>query len=186
MERIPLVLESDDKEIILVTHDECIFYSNDRKRGVWTKSGELLLRKKGNGRSTMVSEFLLEKCGQLKLNSQQIQENLSISQQACIYLQLGKNQDGSNHTAFKSNTLVASRMNLKPGGKQSKMKGINFGPNNQYQSMINDDGKPKGMKQILIERGLWRNSLSADCKLCKDKILDITQTDCCAHRIISL
>jgi len=34
MERIPPVLESDDKEIILVTHDKCIFYSNDGKRGV--------------------------------------------------------------------------------------------------------------------------------------------------------
>ncbi len=94
MERIPPVLESDDKEIILVTHDKCIFYSNDGKRGVWVKSGELLLRKKGNGCSIMVSEFLLEECGRLKLNSQQIQENPSIPQEARIYLQPGKNQDG--------------------------------------------------------------------------------------------
>ena len=42
-------------------------------------------------------------------------------------------------------------MNLKPGGKQPKMKDTIFGPNGQHQSMINDDGKPKGMKQILIE-----------------------------------
>ena len=93
MKRIPPVLGSDDKEIILVTHDECIFYSNDRKWGVWVKSRELPLRKKGNGRSIMVSEFLLEECGQLKLNSQQIQENPSIPQEARIYLQSGKNQD---------------------------------------------------------------------------------------------
>jgi len=58
------------------------------------KSGELLLRKKGNGCSIMVSEFLLEECGRLKLNSQQIQENPSIPQEARIYLQPGKNQDG--------------------------------------------------------------------------------------------
>jgi hypothetical protein len=31
MERIPPTFEFDDKEIILVTHDECIFYSNDGK-----------------------------------------------------------------------------------------------------------------------------------------------------------
>ena len=54
MERKPPILESDDKEIILITHDECVFYSNDGKRGVWAKSGELPLRKKGNGRSIMV------------------------------------------------------------------------------------------------------------------------------------
>jgi hypothetical protein len=31
MERIPPILESDDKEIILVTHDECIFYFNENE-----------------------------------------------------------------------------------------------------------------------------------------------------------
>jgi hypothetical protein len=31
MERIPPILEPNEKEIILVTHDECIFYSNDGK-----------------------------------------------------------------------------------------------------------------------------------------------------------
>ena len=36
---------------------------------------KLLLRKKENGHSIMVSKFLMEKCSQLKLNSQQCQEN---------------------------------------------------------------------------------------------------------------
>ena len=34
MEEISPTLESNEKEIILVTHDECVFYSNDGKRGV--------------------------------------------------------------------------------------------------------------------------------------------------------
>ena len=71
MERIPPTLETSEKEVILVTYDECIFYSNDGKWGIWVKSRELPLRKKGNGRSIMVSEFLSEECGQLKLNPQQ-------------------------------------------------------------------------------------------------------------------
>jgi len=58
MEEIPPTLESNEKEIILVTHDECVFYSNDEKRGVWAKSGKLPLCKKGNGRSIMISKFL--------------------------------------------------------------------------------------------------------------------------------
>jgi len=62
--------------------------------------------------------------------------------------------NSSNNAAFKSNALVANRMNLKPRGKQPKMKDMIFGLNNQHQSMINDAGEPKGMKQILIERGL--------------------------------
>ena len=34
MERISPTLGSNDKEIVLITHDECVFYSNDGKRGV--------------------------------------------------------------------------------------------------------------------------------------------------------
>ena len=90
MKRIPPILEPNEKEIILITHDECIFYSNDGKRGVWAKSGELPLRKKGNGRSIMISEFLTDECGRLKLNPQQHQENPSIPEEARVYLQLGK------------------------------------------------------------------------------------------------
>ena len=221
MERTPPTLGPNDKEVILVTHDECVFYSNDGKRGVWAKSGELPLRKKGNGRSIMVSEFLSEECGRLKLNAQQHQENPSVPEEARTYLQPGKDREGfwtsehlieqvktkvipifetlfpncialfafdnsSNHAAFKSDALVASRMNLKPGGKQPKMRDTVFGLNNQHQSMVNENGEPKGMKQILIERGLWKNGLNADCQLCKDKIDDINRIDCCARRIISL
>ncbi len=69
MKWISLALESNDKEIILITYNECIFYSNDEKQDVWTKFGELPLCKKGNGRSIIVSEFLLEEYNRLKLNT---------------------------------------------------------------------------------------------------------------------
>src|SRR6266540_6479885 len=176
MERILPVLEPNEKEIILITHDECIFYSNDGKRGVWVKSGELLLRKKGNGHSIMVSEFLTEECSRLKLNLQQCQENPSILEEACVYLQPGKDREGfwmsehlieqlkmkaipifetlfpncitlfafdnsSNHTAYRSDALVASRMNLKSGGKQPKMKDTTFGSDNKHQSMVNENNE---------------------------------------------
>ena len=77
-------------------------------------------------------------------------------------------------------------MNLKLGGKQPKMRDTIFGLNNQHQSMVNENGEPKGMKQVLTERGLWKNGLNADCPLCKSKVNDITRIDCCARRIISL
>ena len=53
-----------------------------------------------------------------------------------------------------------------------------FGLNNQHQSMVNENGEPKGMKQVLIEWGLWRNGLNADCQLCKDKINDENWIEC--------
>ncbi|CAJ0748460.1 19201_t:CDS:2, partial [Entrophospora sp. SA101] len=57
------ILSPDKKEIILVTHDECIFYSNDGKRGVWARDGELPLKKKGNGRCIMVKAKTILKPG---------------------------------------------------------------------------------------------------------------------------
>ena len=62
--------------------------------------------------------------------------------------------NSSNHVAYRSDALVASRMNLKPEGKQPKMKDTTFGSDNKHQLMVNENNKLKGMKQVLIERGL--------------------------------
>ncbi|PKB98432.1 hypothetical protein RhiirA5_431387 [Rhizophagus irregularis] len=35
---IGYTLPEGEKERVLVVHDECIFYSNDGKRGLWTKN----------------------------------------------------------------------------------------------------------------------------------------------------
>ncbi len=67
--------------------------------------------------------------------------------------------NNSNHAVFSKDALVASKMNLKSGGKQLIMHNTYFGPNHQLQSMIflatHPDEKlrdqPKGIKQILIE-----------------------------------
>jgi len=88
--------------------------------------------------------------------------------------------NSSNHATFKSDALVANRMNLKPEGKQPKMRNTVFELNNQHQSMINGNGEPKGMKQVLIERDLWKDGLNANCQLYKDKVNDENQIDCCA------
>ena len=94
MDRIYPNLPEEEKERILVTHDECIFYSNDGKRGVWAKNGELPLRKKGNGRSIMVSEFLTEIDRCLYLQQTNILQNSNISKEAWCYLKPDKNQEG--------------------------------------------------------------------------------------------
>ena len=91
MEVIPPVFKSDEWELILVTYDECIFYANDGKKRIWVDDGEMLLRKKGNGRSIMVSEFLSKACGRLKLSEEEIEKNPDILTEAHYYLLLGKN-----------------------------------------------------------------------------------------------
>jgi len=87
------VLRPEKWELILITHDECIFYTNDGKKKIWISDGEMLLRKKGNRKSIMVSEFLLEACGQLKLSEEEATRNPNIPTEARCYLLSGKNQE---------------------------------------------------------------------------------------------
>ena len=94
MDRIHPNLPEGEKERVLVVHDECIFYSNDGKRGLWTKNGEMPLRKKGNGRSIMVSEFLTEIDGRLRLKQADIEKHPHVPEEARCYLRPGINQEG--------------------------------------------------------------------------------------------
>lgn len=56
------------RPIIVITHDECTFSSNDGIRKAWTRIGDTFLRPKGRGQGIMVSEFLLP-FGRLNLTS---------------------------------------------------------------------------------------------------------------------
>src|SRR6266487_3192510 len=93
MEMISLALVIGERELIFVTHNECIFYSNDGKRRIWVTDRQMPLRKKGNGRSIMVSEFLSEACDRLKLSEKESTEHPNIPTETCCYLIPGKNQE---------------------------------------------------------------------------------------------
>ena len=55
--------------------------------------------------------------------------------------------------------LNADVMNVKPGGKQPVMRSTTH--NGQVQSMTLADGKPKGMKLVLEERGICTQGLKS-------------------------
>src|SRR3954447_5797090 len=55
---------------------------------------KLPLRKKGNGRSIMVSKFLTEAYGRLCLSDEQVFNHRNIPKEARVYLQPEKNQEG--------------------------------------------------------------------------------------------
>jgi hypothetical protein len=64
-------IRSDVNQIvILVTHDECIFSAYDGRRKLWMPKGEQPLRKKGQGRSIHVSDFLTDVGGRLALREE--------------------------------------------------------------------------------------------------------------------
>ena len=58
----------------------------------------------------------------------------------------------SGHTAFADDALNVNKMNVRPGGAQPKMRDTIW--RGRVQKMVLRDGTPKGMKQVLIERGI--------------------------------
>src|ERR1044071_9221248 len=84
-------LKDRDRLHILVTHDETTFQSNDGFRSGWRPKNEQPLRKKGQGRSIHVSDFLTETIGRLKLNEDDIDG--IIPNEARVIINPGKNFD---------------------------------------------------------------------------------------------
>lgn len=55
---VPPVLADGERKLVLVTHDETTFESNDGKKKVWIEDGKQHLRPKGAGKSIMISQFM--------------------------------------------------------------------------------------------------------------------------------
>ena len=56
------------------------------------------------------------------------------------------------HLVYDDDALVASQMNVNPGGSQPKMRTSRYDVNGRPQSMVLENGQPKGMKRLLEER----------------------------------
>lgn len=116
--------------------------------------------------------------------------------------------NATGHSAYATNALRASSMNLTPGGKQPTMRDGFFdtiaGQQLQRMNFAFDDtsvprlwrGQPKGLKRVLEERGLWRNGLLLKCKYTgldgkkhDSKIGDcirLRQGLCCARSLMAI
>ena len=60
-------LQPGEQKLVLITHDETCFDSNDSKRSIWLEGESHALRPKGSGRSLMVSQFLCQCHGQMEV-----------------------------------------------------------------------------------------------------------------------
>lgn len=149
---------------------------------VWTFKGEMPIRQKGNGRSIMISDFLLSAIGRLKSPNIDVREiffsgkngdgwwtheHLAIQlrdKAIPAFKELFPNAIGvfvfdnsTAHGAMAKDALVASKMNTGPGGKNVEpMRDGWYTRNGQrvVQPMQDEQGTPKGMKAVLEERGL--------------------------------
>ncbi|KAG0123787.1 hypothetical protein HOY82DRAFT_618690 [Tuber indicum] len=168
------------KPIIIITHDESTFSSNDSRRQTWVKQGSQIIRPKGRGQGIMYGrENGYWEAGHLI--KQVIELAIPIAHAAYPgYQFLFLFDNSSNHGAFAPDALLAQNMSLGHRGKQNWLRDGYFGENGQHgQSMwefyINEDGmedtRQKGIKRVLEERGLWPESgdrLLLECpkKLC--------------------
>lgn len=105
--------------------------------------------------------------------------------------------NSSNHGCFSPDALRAERLNLNPGGKQPHLRDgfihrLQIPQLMQFPLSYHDPklaGKQKGIKQILIERGLWPASgLRLDCPPPTDRKSTRCRPEggCCARNVLMM
>jgi hypothetical protein len=98
--------------------------------------------------------------------------------------------NSQGHSAYAVDALLTSRMNIRPGSKQARLQDGWFMCGDQkitqQMNFLSDHPEypnmPKGMKQVLTERGLWKEKLLMKCK----DSCDVEATTCCVTCILDL
>ena len=96
--------------------------------------------------------------------------------------------NSSNHGSFAPDALRVDKLNLHPGGKQPHLRdGFNYAEQVPQSMQFPPDyvnpelaGKPKGIKKILQERGLWKETYRLACPKCS-----ADKKDCCARKVLA-
>ena len=182
LHRRPVIENLPIGKIIEIVHDECAFQANDDVQVRWSRKGSTpVLKPKSKGKGIMISMFVTEVAGILRdektgepcveilrygknaegywtseLMANHLRRAMQAAEAQFPYARLIWRFDNStNHLAFAQNALVANRMGVKPGGGQPVMHDTVW--EGKVQKMVietgPDQGKPKGLKLVLQERG---------------------------------
>ena len=89
--------ETRNKTVVFF-HDECTFQANDDQTRLWGKKGEFVIRPKSKGSGIMVSDFVDERNGYLRLTDEEYErvraKDPTIKQEARAFLEYGESRDG--------------------------------------------------------------------------------------------
>lgn len=184
-----IVLNKDERPLIIVHHDESTFYANADQTNYWSDGTVTVLKQKSLGQSIMVSDFIEEKSGDylnhdgkmarvlLETQSEgyfdsckflaQVDGALDIFEAKYPYAQgLFLFDNAPCHKKCPDDALKVDSMNVRPGGKQPVMRDTVF--NGEVQTMVLPDGRPKGLKLVLEERGV--NTVGMNAEKLRDEL----------------
>lgn len=86
------------KRLVIIDHDESTFYANDDESRAWGEPGSHYIKPKGKGSSIMVSDFIDELNGPLRLTDEEFarskESKPGLQQEARFLLECGENRDG--------------------------------------------------------------------------------------------
>ncbi|CAG8814155.1 25305_t:CDS:2 [Gigaspora margarita] len=166
----PIMVKSYfEQEILPLLNNKSVQYILVR-----TAQSEQLLRKKGLGSAMHISDFLIETIGPLKDDQEEarvimVKRAIDIFEQThpeCVGVFAFDN--ATSHKAFFENALVASKMNLGPGGSAPKMRKTVWSSgcqsmiiendhivyNKKKKTYVNFCRQPKGIQWVLDEKSL--------------------------------
>ena len=86
------------KYLVILDHDESTFFANDDQPVAWVEPGTQCIKPKTRGTGIMVSDFIDEFDGSLKLSDSEYekakQQHPEIQQSARVLLEIGVNKEG--------------------------------------------------------------------------------------------
>ena len=105
----------NSKKLIIIFHDESTFHANDDQNVMWAEKGMKPVKPKSQGAGIMVSDFIEEYDGWLKLSDNDYkvakQLKLSTKQEARVLLEIGEKRDGYwNNEKFMSQMKNAMKI----------------------------------------------------------------------------
>ena len=168
--------------VIRVFHDESTFHANADQSFHWTDGSNQALKQKSLGQAIMVSDFLDEVNGLLEHDGEkarlllehqsegyftsdmlveQVHKAITIFERKYPMAQgIFIFDHAPSHMKRPEDALNPDRMNVKDGGKQPFMRDTMW--DGSVQLMVTAEGKQKGMRTVLKERGANIDELNAD------------------------
>lgn len=160
-----------------IYHDESTFYANADQSFHWSDGLSQVLKS-----SMIVSDIIDEVDGYLRFSGREARlylehqtdgyfNNDMFVKQVDMAVDIFESKyhdtiglfifdNAPSHCKKSDDSLNPDHMNVKNGGKQPQMRDTER--NGKVQSMTMDDGQQKGMKQVLIERGVDTKGMNAD------------------------